>query len=78
MILALAITLGSIWLAVRAYGGRAGHIKDGYGFLESDVQRILMVVGCGILFVVSFFAFGYFTALLITFMYAIPLETEAG
>ena len=68
MILALAITLGGVWLAVRAYSGRAGTVKDGYGFLESDVQRILMVVGCGIVFVISFFAFGYFTALLITFV----------
>ncbi len=68
MMLAVAITLGSVWLALRAYGNRAGDLKDGYGFLESDVPRILMVVGCGIIFVLTFFAFGYFTALLITFL----------
>ena len=68
MILALSMTISGIWLAIRAYTGRAGDLKEGYGFLESDVKRIFLVVGCGALFVVLFWAFGYFTALIFTFI----------
>ena len=62
------MVLGGFWLTLRATLNRTGELKDGYGFLESDVPRILMVVGCGALFVVVFFALGYFTALFVTFI----------
>ena len=68
LMLAVSLTLGGIWLAVRAFTGRAGDLKDGYGFLESDVKRIFLVVGCGALFVALFWGFGYFTALIFTFI----------
>ena len=66
LILAVSLTIGGIWLAVRAYTGRAGDLKEGYGFLESDIKRIFMVIGCGAIFVALFWAFGYFTALIFT------------
>ncbi len=66
LILAASLVLGGLWLALRARSGKAGELKDGYGFLESDVKRISMVVACGVLFVTTFWAFGYFTAVIIT------------
>ena len=66
--LAVALVLGGLWLAFRAYTGRAGDLKDGYGFLESDVKRISMVVGCGVLFVLLFWALGYFAAVIVTYI----------
>lgn len=68
MVLAISMVLGGFWLTLRATLNRTGELKDGYGFLESDLPRILMVVGCGALFVVVFFALGYFTALFVTFI----------
>ena len=64
--LAIALVLGGLWLAIRAFTGRAGDLKDGYGFLESDTKRIAMVVGCGVLFVSLFWGFGYFSAIIAT------------
>ena len=46
--LAVGLVVGGGWLAIRALIGRAGDLKDGYGFLESDLRRIIMVVGCGV------------------------------
>lgn len=66
LILAVSLAIGGIWLAIRAYTGRAGDLKEGYGFLESDVRRIFQVISCGILFVILFWGFGYFTALIFT------------
>ena len=68
MVLAISMVLGGAWLALRAVLNKTGELKDGYGFLESDVPRILMVVGCGGLFVFVFFVLGYFTALFVTFV----------
>ena len=68
MILAISIVMGGLWLALRAFLKKTGELKDGYGFLESDVPRILMVVGCGAFFVAVFFSLGYFTALFLTFI----------
>ncbi|MCY4179652.1 MAG: tripartite tricarboxylate transporter TctB family protein [Litoreibacter sp.] len=68
LILALATICSGAYLAFRAFTGKTGDLKDGYGFLESDVTRIFLVVGCGALFVVLFWAFGYFTALVFTFI----------
>ena len=68
LILAVSLFISGIWLAIRAYTGRAGDLKEGYGFLESDIKRIFMVIGCGALFVALFWGFGYFTALIFTFV----------
>ncbi len=66
LILAISLVVGGLWLALRAFLGKSGDIKDGYGFLESDVKRIFLVVACGILFVTTFWAFGYFLAVIVT------------
>jgi len=66
MILAVSLVLGGLWLALRAFRGKVGELKDGYGFAESDSKRIFLVVACGILFVTTFWAFGYFLAVIVT------------
>jgi len=66
MILAVSLIISGLWLALRAALGKSGELKEGYGFLESDVKRIFLVVVCGALFVATFWAFGYFTALIVT------------
>jgi len=68
MILAVALVISGLWLGFRAFTGRAGDLKEGYGFLESDIQRIVAVIGCGVLFVLLFWGFGYFIALIFTFI----------
>lgn len=68
MFLAISLITGGLWLALRAFLGRAGDLKDGYGFLESDVPRIFQVVGCGVLFVIMFWGFGYFVAIITTYI----------
>ena len=65
--LAVALVVGGGWLTIRALTGRAGDLKDGYGFLESDLRRIIMVVGCGVLFVFMFWGFGYFASIIATY-----------
>ena len=66
--LAISLVLGGLWLAIRAFTGRAGDLKDGYGFLESDIRRIVMVVGCGAFFVLMFWGFGYLIAVITTYI----------
>ena len=66
--LASALVVSGVWLGIRAFAGRAGDLKEGYGFLESDVKRIVMVVGCGVLFVLLFWALGYFAAIVATYI----------
>ncbi len=68
MILAVSMIIAGAYLGVRAYLGRAGDLKEGYGFLESNVPRILEVIGCGILFIFVFWGFGYFAALIVGFL----------
>ena len=68
MFLAIFLVLGGLWLAFRAWRGKAGEIKEGYGFLESDVGRIFRIIGAGVLFVLLFWAFGYFVAVIFTFI----------
>ena len=67
LILAVSLVVGSLWLALRAFLGKTGDLKEGYGFQESDVKRIFMVVACGVLFVTIFWGFGYFLAVIFTF-----------
>jgi len=66
MILAVSLVLSGLYLVLRARLGKMSPWKEGYGFLDSDVKRIVMVVACGVLFVVTFWAFGYFTAVIVT------------
>ena len=66
LILAVSLVVGSLWLALRAFLGKTGDLKEGYGFQESDVKRIFMVVACGVLFVTIFWGFGYFLAVIFT------------
>lgn len=66
LILAVSLVIGGLWLALRAMLGKAGTLKAGYGFLESDVKRIILVFACGVLFVTFFWAFGYFLAVIVT------------
>lgn len=68
MILAVSLVIGGLWLALRAYLGRAGDLRDGYGFMESDMKRIFLVVACGVLFVFMFWGFGYVAAVIATYI----------
>jgi ABC-type nickel/cobalt efflux system permease component RcnA len=45
MALAVSLVLGGLWLAFRAFRGKVGPLKEGYGFLESNLKRISLVVG---------------------------------
>ncbi len=66
MILAVSLVLGGVYLGLRAMLGKVGELKEGYGFLESDVGRIALVVACGVLFIITFWGFGYFLAVIVT------------
>ncbi|MBX2883156.1 MAG: tripartite tricarboxylate transporter TctB family protein [Granulosicoccus sp.] len=66
LILAVSLVIGGAWLALRALLGKAGDLRGGYGFLESDLKRILLVVACGVLFVITFWGLGYFMAVIVT------------
>jgi len=71
MALAVTLVLGGLWLAVRAFRGKVGDVKEGYGFLDSDLKRIGLVVGCGVLFVITFWLFGYFIAIIVTYIFSL-------
>ncbi len=68
MILAVSLVIGGLWLALRAFLDKAGDLREGYGFLESDIPRIFQVIGCGVLFVFMFWGFGYFSAIIVTYI----------
>jgi hypothetical protein len=68
MALAVALVLGGLWLALRAFRGKVGNLKEGYGFLESNLKRITLVISCGSLFVVTFWLLGYFVAIIVTYV----------
>jgi len=71
MALAVTLVLGGLWLALRAFRGKVGDVKEGYGFLDSDLKRISLVVGCGVLFVITFWLFGYFIAIIVTYIFSL-------
>jgi len=71
MALAVTLVLGGLWLAQRAFRGKVGDVKEGYGFLDSDLKRISLVVGCGVLFVITFWLFGYFIAIIVTYIFSL-------
>jgi len=68
LFLAISLVISGVWLALRAYMDRAGGLKEGYGFLESNIARISMEVGCGIIFLIMFWAFGYFVAIIVSYI----------
>ena len=68
MALAITLLLGAVFLAWRAFRGKVGEMKEGYGFLDSDLKRIVMVVDCGALFVLTFWLFGYFVAIIVGYV----------
>ena len=68
LLIAIALVISGVWLGFRAVTGRSGDVKEGYGFIETDVKRIAEVIGCGALFVFLFWGFGYFVALIFTFV----------
>ncbi|MEC8711375.1 MAG: tripartite tricarboxylate transporter TctB family protein, partial [Pseudomonadota bacterium] len=37
LFLAVALVISGLWLAIRAFTGRAGDLKDGSGYIESDL-----------------------------------------
>ena len=65
MALAVSLVLGGLWLAFRAFRGKVGPLREGYGFLESNLKRISLVVGCGAVFVIMMVMFGYFVAIIV-------------
>ena len=77
MTLAVALVLGGLWLAFRAFRGKAGNSRKGMA-LESNLKRITLVVGCGSLFVLTFWLLGYFAAIIVTYismLYAFGVKT---
>ena len=39
-------------------------VEDDYGFADSNITRVFTVIGCGIIYIILFIAFGYFMATL--------------
>jgi len=63
--LSILTVFGGIWLAYRAFRGTVGAVQAGYGFLESDLKRISWVIGSGAAFILTFYLFGYFLAIIV-------------
>ncbi len=68
MFLAIAILCGGVLIALHTLFRKGRHsdedveLASGYGFKESNIGLIFAVIGCGICYVVTFWAFGYFVA----------------
>lgn len=75
MFLAISLVVGAALLALRALLGKAGIIRAGYGFQESNLGRIFAVIACGAIYVAAFWAFGYFAA---TFIAAVLIMLTFG
>jgi len=71
MALAVSLVLGACWLWLRAYRGKVGAVKSEYGFLDSDIKRIVLVIGCGVLFVITFWLFGFFMSVITGYVAAL-------
>ena len=63
--LSISTVFGGVWLAFRAFRGEVGAVQAGYGFLESDLKRISSVIGSGAAFILTFYLFGYFLAIIV-------------
>jgi len=83
MFLAITLVFGAALIAVTAFlsirkpGGADDEIPmtQSYGFLQSNVPLIFAVIGCGIVYVASFWAFGYFVA---TFLSVVLIMVTFG
>ena len=64
--LSILLIMGSLSIFLRAILGNVGKIQKGYGFKDSNVKRIISVIISGAIYVVCFWAFGYFLATLVT------------
>ena len=64
--LSILLIMGSLSIFLRAILGNVGKIQEGYGFKDSNVKRIISVIISGAIYVVCFWAFGYFLATLVT------------
>lgn len=69
MFLSISLVLGGVMIALGALfkrqpetAGSEIELPSGYGFRESNIGLIFAVIGCGICYVVTFWAFGYFVA----------------
>jgi hypothetical protein len=40
------------------------YVEDNYGFADANITRVFTVIGCGIIYIILFIAFGYFVATL--------------
>ena len=63
--LSISTVFGGVWLAYRAFRGKVGAVQADYGFLESDLKRISWVIGSGAAFILTFYLFGYFLAIIL-------------
>lgn len=66
MSLAIILLAGAFMLAVDGCRGPSKPIHESYGFKDCNVPRVLSVVGSGVVFLATFWAFGYFVATLIS------------
>ena len=71
MIMGLGVLISVLALANNANGAN-GELADGeipleddFGFLDSDIMRVFEVIGCGIVYIALFWAFGYFVATMV-------------
>ena len=64
--LSILLIIGSLSIFLRAILGNVGEIQEGYGFKDSNVKRIISVIISGAIYVVCFWAFGYFLATFVT------------
>ncbi len=72
MIMGLGVLISVLALANNANGAN-GELADGeipleddFGFLDSDIMRVFEVIGCGIVYIALFWAFGYFVATMVS------------
>ncbi|MEK9721919.1 MAG: tripartite tricarboxylate transporter TctB family protein [Rhodospirillaceae bacterium] len=68
MVMALGLLIAVFALAQGRNGdGDASEIppEDEFGFADSDVVRVSQVIGSGIIFLIAFWAFGYFVSTII-------------
>jgi hypothetical protein len=54
--------VGSVSILARALLGYEGKIQEEYGFQTSDIKRIFAVIASGAVYVMTFWAFGYFVS----------------
>ncbi len=60
--LSALLIIGSSSILLRAILGHVGEVQEGYGFQDSNIKRINSVISSGVIYVVCFWAFGYFLA----------------